>query len=130
VEQDLRRRFPFLSWAPVLFGAAVEPASLRRLFPTIDEVFASFVKRIPTGHLNQWLQNILATHPLPVRKGKPTKVTKSAFMTQVATRPPVFALFVGHPENITPSYLRYLENQLREEYGFSGTPIRLLVRKK
>jgi GTPase len=130
VEQDLRRRFPFLAWAPVLFGAAVKPDSLRRLFPTIDEVFASFSRRIPTGQLNQLLQNILATHPLPVRKGKPTKITKSAFMTQVATQPPVFALFVGHPENITPSYLRFLENRLREEYGFAGTPIRLLVRKK
>ena len=130
VEQDLRRRFPFLSWAPVLFGAAVRPDSLRRLFPTIDEVFASFSKRIPTGQLNQFLQNILAAHPLPVRKGKPTKITKSAFMTQVAVQPPVFALFVGHPDNVTPTYIRFLENQLRDAYGFTGTPIRLLVRKK
>lgn len=129
-EQDLKRRFPFLTWAPVLFGAAVKPDSLRRLFPTIDGVYASFTRRIPTGQLNQLIQTILATHPLPSRKGKPTKITKSAFMTQVATSPPVFALFVGHPENITPAYLRYLEHRLREEYGFSGTPIRLLVRKK
>ncbi len=129
-ELDLRRKFPFLNWAPVLFGAAVKPDSLRRLFPTIDEVFAAFSHRIPTGQLNQLLQHVLATHPLPVRKGKPAKITKSAFMTQVATCPPVFALFVGHPENITPSYLRFLEHRLREEYGFPGTPIRLLVRKK
>jgi len=129
-EQDLRRRFPFLSWAPVLFGSALKPDSLRRLFPAIDEVFASFSKRVPTGLLNQFLQQILATHPLPVRRGKPTKITKSAFMTQVATKPPVFALFVGHPEDVTPAYLRYLEHQLRNEYGFSGTPIRILVRKK
>lgn len=129
-EQDLKRRFPFLTWAPVLFGAAVKPGSLRLLFPAIDDVYASFTRRIPTGELNQLLQTILATHPLPSRKGKPTKITKSAFMTQVATRPPVFALFVGHPENMTPAYLRYLEHRLRNEYGFSGTPIRLLVRKK
>ncbi len=129
-EADLRRRFPFLSWAPVLFAAAIKPESLRRLFPTIDEVYASFSKRVPTGQLNQLLQSILATHPLPVRKGKPTKITKSAFMTQVAVQPPVFALFVGHPEDVAPAYLRFLENQLRETYGFSGTPIRLLVRKK
>ncbi len=129
-EHDLRRRFPFLTWAPVLFASAVKPDSLRRLFPTIDDVFASFSKRIPTGQLNQFLQSILATHPLPVRKGKPTKITKSAFMTQVATHPPAFALFVGHPNDITPAYLKYLENRLREEYGFSGTPMRLLARKK
>jgi GTP-binding protein len=129
-ERELGRRFPFLSWAPVLFAAAVKPDSLRGLFPTIDEVFASFSKRIPTGELNEWLQKILATHPLPVRKGKPTKITKSAFITQVAVQPPVFALFVGHPQNMTPAYLRFLENKLRETYGFSGTPIRLLIRKK
>jgi GTP-binding protein len=129
-EQDLRRRFPFLTWAPVLFGSALEPASLRGLFPALDEVFLSFSKRVPTGDLNQFLQEILATHPLPVRKGKPTKITKSAFMTQVATKPPVFALFVGHPQNMTPAYLRYLEHQIRERYGFSGAPIRILTRKK
>lgn len=129
-EKDLKRRFPFLAWAPVLFGAAVKPQSLRRLFPLIDEVFASFTTRIPTGQLNQFLQDILATHPLPVRKGKPKQITKSAFMTQVAVQPPVFALFVGHPDNVTTAYLRFLENQIRHTYGFSGTPIRLLVRKK
>jgi GTP-binding protein len=51
-------------------------------------------------------------------------------ITQVATKPPVFALFVGHPEDLTPSYLKYLENQLRETYQFTGTPLRLMVRKK
>lgn len=129
-EKDLKRRFPFLAWAPVLFGAAVKPDSLRRLFPLIDEVFASFSTRIPTGQLNQFLQHVLEVHPLPSRKGKPEQITKSAFMTQVAVQPPVFALFVGHPENVKAAYLRFLENQIRDTYGFSGTPIRLLVRKK
>ena len=130
VELELRRRFPFLTWAPVLFASAAHPDSLDQLFPTIDRVVTAFSKRIPTGALNKFLQDVLTTHPLPVRKGKPTKITKSAFMTQVTTQPPVFALFVGHPDNITPAYLRFLENQLREEYGFEGTPIRIMVRKK
>jgi GTP-binding protein len=129
-ERDLRRRFPFLTWAPVLYGSALKSQSLRRLFPQIDEVHTMFTKRVPTGTLNQFLQEILVTHPLPVRKGKPTKVTKSAFITQVATKPPVFALFVGHPQDVGPAYLRYLEHRLREHYGFIGTPLRLLVRKK
>jgi GTP-binding protein len=129
-ELELHRRFPFLTWAPVLYGSALKPESARTVFAKIDDVYAMFTKRISTGTLNTWLQNILLVHPLPVRKGKPAKVTKSAFVTQVTTKPPAFALFVGHPENITPSYLRYLENQLRESYGFTGTPLRLLVRKK
>jgi GTPase len=129
-ELELHRRFPFLTWAPVLYGSALKPDSLHKLFSQIDDVHTMFTKRIPTGALNTWLQEILVTHPLPVRKGKPPKVTKSAFITQVATKPPVFALFVGHPQDMTPSYLGYLENQLRKAYRFAGTPLRLLVRKK
>lgn len=129
-ELELHRRFPFLTWAPVYYGSALKPESLSTLFTQINHVHAMFTKRIPTGALNTWLQNILMTHPLPVRKGKPAKITKSAFITQVTTKPPAFALFVGHPENITPAYLRYLENQLRDSYGFTGTPLRLMVRKK
>ncbi len=129
-KKDLQRRFPFLAWAPVLFTSALKPDCLRGLFALIDQVMAAFVKRIPTGPLNNLLQIILADHPLPSKKGKPTKTVKSAFMTQVTTRPPVFVLFVGHPENITPAYTKYLENRLREEYRFSGTPIRLMIRRK
>ncbi len=114
----------------MLFISALEPDFLRGLFTLIDQVYHSFDKRIPTGTLNQFFQGILEDHPLPVKKGKPTKASKSAFLTQVATRPPVFVLFVGHPEDITKVYLRYVENQIRKEYRFSGTPIRLMVRKK
>ena len=129
-ERELRRRFPFLTWAPVLYGSALKPESIRRLFPLLKDVHTMFTKRILTGVLNTWLQKISVSHPLPARKHKPSAVTKSAFITQVATKPPVFALFVGHPEDLTSSYLRYLENQLRETYQFTGTPLRLMVRKK
>ena len=129
-ELELHRRFPFLTWAPILYGSALKPESVRRLFPLLKDVHTMFTKRVPTGMLNTWLQKILVTRPLPARKHKPSAVTKSAFITQVATKPPVFALFVGHPEDLTPSYLKYLENQLRETYQFTGTPLRLMVRKK
>jgi GTP-binding protein len=129
-ELELRRRFPFLTWAPVLYGSALKSESVGRLFPLLKSVHGMFTKRVPTGMLNTWLQKILVTRPLPTRKHKPSAITKSAFITQVATKPPVFALFVGHPEDLTPSYLKYLENQLRETYQFTGTPLRLMVRKK
>ncbi|MBS0149416.1 MAG: ribosome biogenesis GTPase Der [Nitrospira sp.] len=129
-ELEFHRRFPFLAWAPVLYGSALKPESIRRLFPLLKDVHGMFTKRVSTGALNIWLQKILLTHPLPARKHKPTAGTKSAFITQVATKPPVFVLFVGHPEDITPAYLKYLENQLRETYLFTGTPLRLMVRKK
>jgi len=129
-ELEFHRRFPFLTWAPVLYGSALKPDSIQRLFPLLKDVHGMFTKRVSTGALNIWLQKILVTHPLPARKHKPTAGTKSAFITQVATKPPVFVLFVGHPEDITPAYLKYLENQLRETYLFTGTPLRLMVRKK
>ncbi|WP_413936741.1 ribosome biogenesis GTPase Der [Nitrospira sp. BLG_1] len=129
-ELEFRRRFPFLAWAPVLYGSALKPESIQRLFPLLKDVHGMFTKRVSTGALNTWLQKILEIHPLPARKHKPTAGTKSAFMTQVATKPPVFVLFVGHPEDITPAYLKYLENQLRETYLFTGTPLRIMVRKK
>lgn len=128
---DLHRRFRFLPWAPVLFGSALKPELVDDLFRQIDRVMAAFTTRIPTGPLNKLLQEIIAAYPLPVRKGKPTsKATKSVFITQVATKPPTFAFFVGHPEDVGKTYLRYLEKQIRSHSEFSGTPIRFLVRRK
>lgn len=129
-EQELKRRFSFLSWAPILFASAVKPNSVVPLFSLIDEAVESFTRRISTGTLNQFFQSLLAEHPLPVRKGKPSRAVKSAFATQVAVKPPVFVLFVGHPEDIQASYIRFVENRLRQQYGFVGSPIRMLVRRK
>jgi GTPase len=128
--QELKRRLPFVPWAPVLFGSAMKPDSVAQLFPLLDRVAASFMGRIPTGKLNKFLQELLVIHPMPVRKGRPGKTTLSAYMTQVSTRPPAFALFVGHPENVTTNYQKLLENRLRESFEFPGVPIRILVRKK
>jgi GTP-binding protein len=129
-KQELSRRLPFIPWAPVHFGSALKPDSVAPLFPLIDRVWAAFGTRIPTGRLNRFLHDLLAVHPLPVRKGRPDATTLSAFITQVATKPPTFALFVGHPENITPNYLKLLENRLREHFEFPGTPLRILLRRK
>jgi GTP-binding protein len=128
--QELRRRLPFIPWAPVLFGSALKPDSVAQVFPLLDRVAASFTARIPTGKLNKFLQELLAAHPLPVRKGRPGKATLSAYITQVSTGPPAFALFVGHPENVTANYLKLLENRLRDRFEFLGVPLHLMVRKK
>jgi len=128
--QELRRRLPFVPWAPVHFGSALKPDSVAQLFPLLDRVAAAFTARIPTGRLNRFLQDLLTVHPLPVRKGRPSTTTLSSYITQVATKPPAFALFVGHPENVTANYLKLLENRLRDSFEFPGTPLRILVRKK
>jgi GTPase len=129
-ESDVRRRFRFLPWAPVLFGSAVKPDITDELFAQVDRVMAGFTYRVPTGALNKFIQEVVTVHPVPVRKRKPTKAVRSVFITQIATRPPTFAFFVGHPQDIGTSYARFLENQIREKYGFAGAPIRMLMRQK
>jgi len=124
---ELARRFPFFVYVPVVFGAAIQPETLTRLFPKIDRVVSDFSKRIQTRKLNLFLQELLEKNPISLVRGNPKK---SVFITQVATKPPTFALFVKSAQKIPASYLRYLENSIRTEYGFDGIPLRMLLRSK
>jgi GTP-binding protein len=112
---------------PVLFGAAIQPETLTRLFPKIDQVVADFSKRIQTRKLNLYVQELLEKNPITLVRGNPKK---SVFITQVATKPPTFALFVKSAQKVPASYLRYLENSIRTEYGFEGIPLRILMRSQ
>ena len=125
--KELQRRFPFFLFVPTIFGSALEGVSLDHLFAKIEIVTRAFSYRVPTGQLNQFLQKALEDNPIPSKKRNPLK---SVFITQVATKPPTFALFIGRSIEIPISYLRFLENRLREAFSFEGTPIRILVRKK
>ena len=126
-EQELRRRFPFFGFVPVVFASALNPETVSHVFPEVGRVMSECEKRIPTGQLNQFLQRTLEKNPLPLRAGNPVK---SVYFTQVATKPPTFALFVRHSGDVNATYQRYLENALRESFGFVGTPIKILVRNK
>ena len=124
---ELARRFPFFAYVPVVFGAAIQSETLTRLFPKIDQVVADFSKRIQTRKLNLFLQELLEKNPIALVRGNPKK---SVFITQVATKPPTFALFVKSAQKIPASYLRYLEKAIRTEYGFEGIPLRMLLRNQ
>lgn len=124
---ELARRFPFFAYVPIVFGAAIQSETLIRLFPKIDQVVTDFSKRIQTRKLNLFLQDQLEKHPITLVRGNPKK---SVFITQVATKPPTFALFVKSAQKIPVSYLRYLENAIRSEYGFEGIPLRMLLRNQ
>ena len=124
---ELKRRFPFLAWATVLFGSALEPKMVTRIFPHLERALESFARRVPTGQVNRFLQESLALNALPIRKGKPVK---SAYMTQVATKPPTFVLFCKNHKDVGEPYLRYLENRIRKEFAFIGTPIRVFAKAK
>lgn len=124
---DLARRFPFFTHVPVVFASARQPTTLKKLFPLIDQVVEDFSKRVPTAKLNQLFQRVLEKHPITLKKGHPQK---SFFMTQVATKPPTFALFMKNAQNVSAAYVRFLENSIRKEFGFVGTPLKLLIRSK
>jgi GTP-binding protein len=126
-EAELHRRFSFLSWASVLYGSALQRRTVAGVFPLIDRALKSFTHRIPTGRLNRFFQEAIRANPLPTRKGKPVV---SAYITQVAVKPPTFVLFCRHPEDVGDPYLRYLENRIREEFDLTGAPIRIFAKAK
>lgn len=124
---ELSRRFPFFAHVPVMFASAQRPDTLKKLFPLLDQVMKDFSKRVQTAKLNQFFQRTLEKHPIAMKKGNPQK---SFFMTQVATKPPTFALFMKNAQNVPAAYVRFLENSIRKEFGFLGTPIKMLLRCK
>ena len=81
---------------------------------------------MPTADLNRWLEAVTGAHPPPLARGRRVRLK---YMTQAKTRPPTFAIFCSRPEALPESYLRYLENSLREAFDLPGTPLRINLRK-
>ena len=127
INLEIARRFPFFTHVPVLFGSAIRSDISGQLFPKLKPILSDYSKRIPTRKLNLFLQQLLERNPLSFKRGNPKK---SVFITQVSTKPPTFALFIKSADKVPDSYLRYLENAFRQEYGFRGVPLSLLLRKK
>jgi GTP-binding protein len=131
LKSDLKRlieqEMPFASYAPVIYTSAVTGEGVPELLRTVEKVGQAFHRRIETGKLNRTLREAMLRHSPPSRKGKLLKIY---YCTQVRTAPPTFALFVNDPELMHLSYERFLINQLRDEFDFAGTPIRLLVRSR
>ncbi|WP_026485554.1 ribosome biogenesis GTPase Der [Caldanaerobius polysaccharolyticus] len=123
----IRNRLDFISYAPILFVSAKTGQRIPRIIETIDEVAAERSKRLATGVLNDMLNEVLATNPLPSAGGKHVKLY---YGTQVAVKPPTFVFFSNYPEEVHFSYVRFLENHIRKLFGFEGTPIRIKIKKR
>ena len=123
----VQEAMPFLSHVPILSLSAMTGQRVAKLFPLIDTVFLEARRRISTAQLNEFLQAVTRQHPAPMYRGK---FVKFSFLVQMAGQPPTFLFFVNYPEGVTNFYRRYLENRLRQYFGFSGVPIRLRFRKK
>lgn len=122
---EFQNKIWFFRHAPQLTISGLERKRVTKVFPLIDQVIDERKKRVPTPKLNNFLRDAVAGTPLPMKKGKAVRIY---YMTQVKTEPPQFVLFTNVPGGITPAYLRYLEKGLRENFSFSGTPLRIHVR--
>ncbi|WP_214826632.1 ribosome biogenesis GTPase Der [Exiguobacterium algae] len=127
MEEKIRKEFLFLDYAPIVFLSAITTKRLQTLLPVINQVALSHRRRISTSVLNDVIVDAVAMNPTPTDKGQRLKIN---YATQVAVEPPTFVLFVNDPELLHFSYKRYLENQIRKAFDFTGTPIHIVARQK
>lgn len=125
--EELREEIGFLQYAPVLYTSALTGQRINRVTELVKYVAEQQSMRIKTSVLNDLIRDAVSVNPPPMHRGRQLKIL---FMTQVDIKPPKFILFVNDPELMHFSYLRFIENRLREMYGFEGTPIRLIVRAR
>ena len=125
--EALREQFKYLSYVPVLFVSALTGFHVSGLFSLIDKVAAERERRISTAELNEVVGQAVARRPPPAEQGRPIRVH---YVTQTGVKPPTFVCFTTARGKLHFSYMRYLENCLRQAYGFEGTPIRLAVRRR
>ena len=124
---ELRKDLGFLQYAPVLYASALTGQRVNRVTELVKFVAEQQSMRIQTSALNELIRDAVAVNPPPTKKGKQLKIL---FATQADINPPRFVLFVNNPELVHFSYLRFLENRLRESYGFEGTPLKFVIRKR
>lgn len=117
----------FMPYAEIMFISALTGQRLAKIYELVDEIIDSQTMRIPTGVLNEILTEAVAMKQPPSDKGKRLKIY---YMTQVSVKPPTFVMFVNDKELTHFSYTRYIENKIRESFGFRGTPVRFINRER
>jgi GTP-binding protein len=123
----IREKMPNLSYVPVISISALTGLRLGRIFDEIMRVHTNFQRRIPTSELNEFFQEIFLAHPPRLKKGVQAKLR---YATQAATAPPTFVMFMNRSDPLDKTYLKYLENRIRERFEFDGVPFRFEVRRK
>jgi len=123
----IKSQFNFMSYAPVLYISAKFGQGVDKVMPQVCEVYYERLKRLPTATVSSVVQQAVAAHSLPRRGNKQLKIR---YATQAEVNPPTFVFFVNDARLIHFSYQRYLENKLRQSFGFTGTPIRLVFKTR
>ncbi|HAK57383.1 MAG TPA: ribosome biogenesis GTPase Der [Lachnospiraceae bacterium] len=124
---EIRKVLSFVPYAGIIFISAKNGQRTGKVFEMIESVIANHAMRVQTGVLNEIMTEAVAMQQPPSDKGKRLKLF---YMTQVSVKPPTFVLFVNKKELMHFSYQRYIENQIRQTFGFEGTPIRILIRER
>lgn len=125
--QAIRSVFKFAAYAPVIFVSARTGLRCLAVLDTVEEVNRASTKRLSTAEVNKLFSDAFAQKPPPVYRGQPIKLL---YATQVATRPPTFAVFVNHPDRLKFNYERYLKNTVRKAIDFPGNDVRILFRRR
>ena len=125
--QEIRQKLSYMPYAQLLFVSAKTGQRLPKLFETIDAVIENHSLRVATGVLNEIMAEAVALNQPPSDKGKRLRLY---YITQVAVKPPTFVIFVNDKELMHFSYTRYIENKIREAFGFSGTPLKFIIRER
>ncbi len=126
VQDRMIRSLPQVKGIPLVPISGLTGRGLDRLMDAVLEVYETWQSRISTARLNRWLSAMLEAHPPPMVSGRRLKIR---YVTQVKSRPPTFALWVSRPKELPDSYVRYLENGMREDFDMPAVPIRFLLRK-
>ncbi|MEJ2046967.1 MAG: ribosome biogenesis GTPase Der, partial [Dehalococcoidia bacterium] len=122
-----KSQFRFAPYAPVMYTSAKMGWGVDKIMPQVRRIYRERLKRLSTAVVNSVVQQAVAAHSLP-RKGN--RQLKILYATQAEVNPPTFVFFVNYPQLMHFSYQRYLENRLRQSFGFEGTPIRFVFKTR
>ncbi len=127
IEKEIRSQFVYLSYVPIVFVSALTKQRIHTLLPLIDQVYDASLMRIPTNVINEVVLDAQLMTPPPTHNGQRLKIY---YASQVAVAPPTFVLFVNDPQLLHFSYSLFIENKLREAFGFEGTTLRIIARER
>jgi GTP-binding protein len=126
-ETYIKESVPQLNYVPIITISALNKKRIHKVIEVADYVLEERKKQISTSELNNFLEDVLSSRPLPMKRGKQLKIK---YMSQVKNNPPVFKFFMNNPEDMPPNYRRFLENKLRDRYKFLGVPITMTFKQK
>ena len=126
-EKEAAEKAPFLNFVPFVFTSAITGQRISRILELMLQVEQERLKRVSTSEVNERLQELIARRQPPQAAGREVKLN---YATQVEVAPPTIAVFGNHPDLVQEHYVRYLHNGFRESWGFTGNPLRVLMRRK